>query len=591
VTKRRVVVLGGGCGGVAAAWALSRTPELRNRFDVTVVQPGFRLGGKGATGRDETRGQAVLEHGLHLWLGFYKHAFGMIKEIYDAWDRPSRGPQRSLEAAFSPLANVAFVGGSEQRPEVWRMRFPDVRGRPWDAAGDSPSAWADLAATWARRLPEALVSVEGDGLTRERLKTLAALAAAIARGLASELGRHGSAAWDQMDALDLREWLMLHGASREESEAPPIGALYDLGFAYPDGRPGPGRGSAAAGVALKILLKIFGGYRGAPFWRMNAGMGDTVFAPAYEVLTRRGVRFRFFHRVERLRLRGLRVAAIELAVQARDPDRYEPLIAVGPIRAWPDRPVASRLEAMAAGDLEADTGAELGRRTLVEGDHFDEVVLAIPSTAHRHFASELIARSPRYRKMVENTHGVATIAAEWWLSRKTSQLGWQGEPPVLTGLSGLFRTWADLSELADAEAWAERPLSIGYFCNVAPPEVAGMTDRAEAAQWVRQRMAAWAAGPLRLAWPESGVASGGFDEGALTDASWQTQYARANVADWERYVLSLPGTTAFRLAPDESGFDNLVLAGDWTRNVVNGGSVEGAVSSGIDAAAAIIARA
>src|SRR5690606_3160174 len=105
-------------------WELSRTAELRARFDVTVVQPGFRLGGKGATGRDAQRGQAVLEHGLHMWLGFYDEAFAMMRDIYDAWDRPRTGPQRSLDAAFTPVTHVALAGGSEAAPEIWRMQFP-----------------------------------------------------------------------------------------------------------------------------------------------------------------------------------------------------------------------------------------------------------------------------------------------------------------------------------------------------------------------------------------------------------------------------------------------------------------------------------
>ncbi|MBL8744215.1 MAG: FAD-dependent oxidoreductase [Myxococcales bacterium] len=49
-------------------------------------------------------------------------------------------------------------------------------------------------------------------------------------------------------------------------------------------------------------------------------------------------------------------------------------------------------------------------------------------------------------------------------------------------------------------------------------------------------------------------------------------------------MLSLPGTTRFRLRPHESGYENLVLAGDWTRNAINGGCVESAVMSGLDAA-------
>lgn len=595
--RRRVVVLGGGCGGIAAAWALSRTEALRERFHVTVVQPGFRLGGKGATGRDPARGNAILEHGLHLWLGFYRHAFSLIRDLYDTWDGPRHGPQRSLEAAFTPLHHIALVGGTDLAPEIWRLRFPELPGRPWDAE-TSALSWLPVVATWATRMRESLVAVDGEpAWTAARLRLLAGLAAAITRGLALELARHGRDAWDVMDALDLRAWLRGHGATDAEADAPPIRALYDLGFAYPDGRAGPGRGSAAAGVALRVLLGMFGAYRGAPFYRMNAGMGDTVFAPAYEVLAARGVAFRFFHRVERLRVEGPRIAAIELAVQARDPDAYRPLVDVGPIRAWPDRPIAAQLEAIAPGDLEADHGPALGHRTLREREHFDEVVLAIPPTAQPRFAAELIAANPRYRAMVEACRGVATIAAQWWLTRKPAQLGWKGPPPVATGLPGLFRTWAELGELADAETWPERPASIAYFCNVAPPELLATLgadpDRAAAGRWVGARMRAWAAKGLEHVWPAA-IAGGRFDESVLAHlgerGGWDTQYARANVADWERYILSVPGTMGARLAPGDSGFDNLALAGDWTRNVINGGSVEGAVASGIAAAEAIVER-
>ena len=52
-------------------------------------------------------------------------------------------------------------------------------------------------------------------------------------------------------------------------------------------------------------------------------------------------------------------------------------------------------------------------------------------------------------------------------------------------------------------------------------------------------------------------------------------------------MLSLPGTARYRLAADGSGYENLVLAGDWTRTDWNVGCIEAAVSSGINAAAAI----
>ena len=65
------------------------------------------------------------------------------------------------------------------------------------------------------------------------------------------------------------------------------------------------------------------------------------------------------------------------------------------------------------------------------------------------------------------------------------------------------------------------------------------------------------------------------------------QYFRANVDPSERYVLSLKGTTSFRLAPGDSGFANLVLTGDWTRNGFNAGCVEATTLSGMQASQTI----
>ena len=45
--RTRVAVLGGGVGGITAAFELTATPELRERFDVTIYQLGWRIGGKG----------------------------------------------------------------------------------------------------------------------------------------------------------------------------------------------------------------------------------------------------------------------------------------------------------------------------------------------------------------------------------------------------------------------------------------------------------------------------------------------------------------------------------------------------------------
>jgi hypothetical protein len=68
---------------------------------------------------------------------------------------------------------------------------------------------------------------------------------------------------------------------------------------------------------------------------------------------------------------------------------------------------------------------------------------------------------------------------------------------------------------------------------------------------------------------------------------FDTQFWRANIDPSERYVLSVAGSTKYRLKSDDSGFDNLYLVGDWTRNGLNVGCVEAAVMSGMQASHAI----
>ena len=69
-----------------------------------------------------------------------------------------------------------------------------------------------------------------------------------------------------------------------------------------------------------------------------------------------------------------------------------------------------------------------------------------------------------------------------------------------------------------------------------------------------------------------------------------TQLLLANVDPSDRYVQCAPGSDAHRLRADESGYDNLVLAGDWTDNGLNAGCIEAAVVSGLQAANAVLGR-
>src|SRR5271166_6839474 len=106
--------------------------------------------------------------------------------------------------------------------------------------------------------------------------------------------------FDAINDHDLREWMMLNGASEGTVNAPFVRACYDVVMAYEGGDYRKAR--HAAGVALRGSLRFLFTYRGSIVWKMRAGMGDIVFAPFYEVLRRRGVSFRFFHRLLNVKL-------------------------------------------------------------------------------------------------------------------------------------------------------------------------------------------------------------------------------------------------------------------------------------------------
>src|SRR6476619_6187310 len=80
----KVAIIGGGCASITTAFELTR-PRHRGRYQVTIYQVGWRLGGKGASGRGPAG--RIEEHGLHLWMGFYENAFRLMRECYAELDR------------------------------------------------------------------------------------------------------------------------------------------------------------------------------------------------------------------------------------------------------------------------------------------------------------------------------------------------------------------------------------------------------------------------------------------------------------------------------------------------------------------------
>ena len=387
-----------------------------------------------------------------------------------------------------------------------------------------------------------------------------------------------------------------------------IRGLYDLVFA--DRGPERATRGVSAGTAVFMTSKMFFEYKGAIFWKMTAGMGDVVFAPLYEAMRGRGVEFEFFHRVDGLHVSddGLAIDAISLARQvdlAEENERYEPLVRVGGLPAFPNAPLVEQLSAVDGSDL-ADLEShwcqrpDAGRRLLRRGQDFDAVVLAIPVAMAAIVCRELVAQRREWHSMVEHLSTTATQAFQVWVREDERSLGWAHPGSTVSAYEQPFNTWASMDQLVDAECWPgdDRPATIAYFCGALDAPWPTIEDSDTYPSRWRERVVAnvirfvtceaghllpGLTGPGGMRWELLCGAGGKRGQAAL-----ETQFVTANVDPSDRYVQCVPGSDRFRLRSDESGFDNLFLAGDWTDNGLNAGCIEAATLSGLQAANAVL---
>jgi uncharacterized protein with NAD-binding domain and iron-sulfur cluster len=131
----RVAVIGGGCASIAATFELTR-PEHQGKYQVTVYQVGWRLGGKGASGRGPA--DRIEEHGFHVWFGFYENAFRLMRECYAELNRdPSKCPIADWRDAFFP---APFLGVANDSPDGSYSKLlayvPPADGLPGDPITD-----------------------------------------------------------------------------------------------------------------------------------------------------------------------------------------------------------------------------------------------------------------------------------------------------------------------------------------------------------------------------------------------------------------------------------------------------------------------
>jgi len=701
---KKIAVLGGGVSAVTSVFELTSQPDWQKKYDITLYQMGWRLGGKGASGRNLKDHGRIEEHGIHVWFGFYYNAFKCMRACYEELDRPSDSPLSTLYEAFTPHYSTALAQDFRKEWSVWPVNVPPLPGKVGEGADpvnilEALSVLINWLLKQADKEPEALDESAGffdfiehvkdevedffedeiilaavkklklvrKGLSecatqsdknkladllnelvcimedvRETLTGLLYIPARInvkvnriytsldfvlTMGIGVLKGElYLPGALNAINDQNFKDWLTSWGASDLTTAGPLMNGMYGGFFAYKDGdltQP-----NVEAGTVIKAGLWAVVAVREAFVWRMQAGMGDVVFAPYYEVLKKRGVKFKFFHKVEEvcaIEENGKHlVNQIRLVKQVPLKDEayeYDPLLNVKDLPCWPSTPLYDQIETSVAAKLiENDINLESfwtnwpelydqQAITLKMGEDYDQVILGISVASLKSIAPSLLALNPAFKQMAEGLSTVATQAYQVWQNKDVQELGWpeykEGEeaPEILGFDSQALDSWADVSYLVKREEWNESdpdaPKDISYFCGVFAPDKAPdspdpaypKSQKAKVELGVKDFML----NRVGFLWPNANPEKGTYEwdylvapSGITGEARLDAQYCRANVDPSERYVQSTVGTTKLRLKTDGSGFDNLLITGDWILNGFNMGCVESATISGLQTARAIM---
>ncbi len=668
--------MGGGIAALTTAFELTSQPGWEKQYEITLYQMGWRLGGKCATARGPN--DRIEEHGIHGFLGCYYNALPLMADCYKALARPAGVPLATFEEAFKPGSFVLmweFIDGNLKR---WPFTAPTNGLLPSDpsslqtirqwvggvirfvdgvleqhhapllslhgvqtlvgrgllakllaeisadvqAAEHGLLALLDSVWHWLKNAFEKLI--EGNDALR-RLYIVVEFLLALVRGtIADNIFEKG---FDSIDNENFSDWLQRHGASIMTASSPMALNTVNLSYQYPDGDTAR-TALMAAGTYLHWTLRSFA-FMGAFAWLFEAGTGETVIAPLYEVLHKRGVKFEYFHKVQALTLSADKtsVQSVQMGVQAtlKAPALgYQPLISVKGLPAWPGVPLYDQLVEGAALqaqgiDLESywTPWQPVAQRSLQAGQDFDHIVFAISIGAVPYVCQDILAARPEWQTMVAKVTTVQTQTMQLWLNRTTPELGWDipFKNPTDTVIGATYVNpidgQVDFTHLLQWESWPASlaPKSLWYFSGAmadyeTPPPFTdhGYPARAHArvkAQCVQYLQAS--IGPLLPKATTNAVSPPGdplgLDFGLLHSYDeahagkgvkrFDQQFWRANIDPTERYVTSPPGSTAARLKAWGSGISNLSLAGDWIYTGLNVGSVEGAVMGGRLAAHAV----
>lgn len=698
--KEKILILGGGIAGLSTAFSITNNPYWKEKYEVDIIQMGWRLGGKCASSRNKNCNGRIEEHGIHIFGNFYHNAMKMVWDAYKETDwKTAPDHIRSIDDVFigddfgllleyhngkwlqwpnplprplsdeKPWDNKPFLDEKGFLNELIQQFLIVLTGKPilnnLDSYFDN-TTYKDFK-SWAHSsiykildsFTKELIEISSNSLKFGEFTIILKKIEEIHNTIKNNL--YPLISWNtylrrlffqldfystvikglikdqiltkginSVDSENYRDWLTRHGLSKETLNSPLPQLTINICFQYPEGNSNSVPKMSASSWLMFLLRQLTG--KGSWIYRFASGTGETVISPLYQCLKERGVNFHFFHKIKELELdeSGHSIAKVKIEIQDRIKQgmgEYNPVDIIDGWYTWPSEP---KFEYLEHGDEIKSKNIDLEsywadwrgveESVLVQGKDFDKVVLALSIGAIPIIGETLIHskvnsdRDNKWQGMIENVKTTQTQAFQIWIKKTKEDLGWkedlytQGNNFILGG-SWIYPTtdYIDMTELIKQEKWEKgnEPKLLLYFCGPMEEDssIPSFDDKdypnraKERVLWTAVQSLRATIGASLFDKAGNDLNPWGFEFENLAVAKdlentrgvhrMKHQYIRANIDPTERYVLSIPGSAKFRLKAWESGFENLILAGDWIWTGINVGSVEGTVISGFLAGYAI----
>lgn len=348
-----------------------------------------------------------------------------------------------------------------------------------------------------------------------------------------------ASALQAFDSSTLAQWLTAYGAPAGFAMRSGVLAAVTAGlFTTPD--------QIAAGTFIHGLVRLLLTYDDAPYKRLMGGTGEAVIAPIYQALLDKGVAVRLGTEVRGVQLGAsgqVISASLHTVADAPVPGDFG-LQLPGGTPGWPARPTCTAPTPPLDDELSAHA-----------------FVLAIPP-----FAGPITGLPAALLQDLRCINSVATIGLQSWAEQAP-----KFPLAMVVGLAGPLRCAAAMDHLQGDEgpAYTQAPV---YWCGEVDDAVAArwQADNTERDHWLRQN-------------------AGQFVLGQITQMA-HAPHLSVNRCGSARYVLSDLQTQKARRDVGHANAPNLWLAGDWTRSAFGCGSIEAAVTSGLQAAQQILSQ-